>query len=536
MDKILDGMKSRLEEMAKTAERLGLGSVTEKTGQAMDAATYYRKGFGEIVKLIHDQGDKDTGVRGALRRFAHELEAAIEKTGASDLMVEYLLIRRHEKDYILRHDDKYVKKAESAADKLSTILGGLETDQALKDSIRDMTQSYLGSFNNLARNISSIQKQYPVMRKGAHDIEEAVSHINKEIHEIVDSREHAAMERKEYTIWLLFIFCGAILFTGVLLSFFSVRSITKPLKKVIDGLDEGADQVASAASEVTDSSQSLAQGSSEQAAALEETTATVEEISARSRETASLTEGAEELMKENIKKSGKSLKSLMELTDKMDRIEADGDKIGQIIKTIDEIAFQTNLLALNAAVEAARAGEAGAGFAVVADEVRNLAIRATDAAKNTQELLDGTIKRVSESAQSIKAMNNDFEGIIESASVMGEKTAAITEASRNQSAGIEQITKAMGEMDQVTQRNAAGAEESASAAEELNAQAEQLKEFVRSLTALIRKGERGVGTGSGSARTVRDAPALKGGERSPAAPGRREITPEQMIPLDDDDF
>ena len=118
--------------------------------------------------------------------------------------------------------------------------------------------------------------------------------------------------------------------------------------------------------------------------------------------------------------SNKNL-SLLLLTGKMSQIEQDSDQIRQIIKTIDEIAFQTNLLALNAAVEAARAGEVGAGFAVVADEVRSLAIRATEAAQNTQDLLNFTIKRVGESAMAIKEVNMDFEGVIESATIMGEK-------------------------------------------------------------------------------------------------------------------
>ena len=115
-----------------------------------------------------------------------------------------------------------------------------------------------------------------------------------------------------------------------------------------------------------------------------------------------------------------------DLARNMGQIEADSDKTGKIIKTIDEIAFQTNLLALNAAVEAARAGEAGAGFAVVAEEVRNLAMRAAEAAKSTQTLLEGTIKQVKISAAAVRAMSEDFEGIVESATVMGEKTAAIT--------------------------------------------------------------------------------------------------------------
>jgi len=190
-------------------------------------------------------------------------------------------------------------------------------------------------------------------------------------------------------------------------------------------------------------------------------------------------------MNQNIETSAQSLRSLVKLTRGMSQIEADSDRIVQIIKSIDEIAFQTNLLALNAAVEAARAGEAGTGFAVVAGEVRNLAMRAKEAARNTQELLDTTIERIRQSAVAIKTINTDFGGIIESATVMGEKTAAISRAAEEQSGGIVEISKAGKRMDEVTHQVASSAEESTAAAEELHAQAETLKEYANDLAVLV---------------------------------------------------
>jgi hypothetical protein len=191
------------------------------------------------------------------------------------------------------------------------------------------------------------------------------------------------------------------------------------------------------------------------------------------------------MMNENIEKSAKSLKSLVDLTREMGRIEADSDKIAGIINTIDGIAFQTNLLALNAAVEAARAGDSGAGFAVVADEVRNLAMRAAEAAGNTKELLDGTLKRVSDATGAIKSINEDFEGIIETATVMGQKSADLTTASLEQANGLEQISSAVQEIDTVTQQVASGAEESAASSQELASQAETLQLIVTDLTRMV---------------------------------------------------
>jgi methyl-accepting chemotaxis protein len=307
--------------------------------------------------------------------------------------------------------------------------------------------------------------------------------------EFLESSRYIEKMNKKSQRFLLWVMIGA-LFAALIIWFLVARSITVPIIQVLKGIKEGAKDVAEASGQVSAFSQSLAEGASEQAATVEETSATLEEMTGSSRNMSEITKGAEALMFENIRKSAQTLKEQMALTVMMSQIEEDSDQIGQIIKTIDEIAFQTNLLALNAAVEAARAGEAGSGFAVVADEVRSLAIRAKEAARNTQDLLDLTIQRVGESTKSIKAMNKDFEGIIESATVMGEKTSKITLASKEQSDAIEQINKATEEINSVTQTVAADAEESASASEELSAQAETMNGYVVRLAAVL--GEKSV--------------------------------------------
>ncbi len=327
--------------------------------------------------------------------------------------------------------------------------------------------------------------------------------------------------------------------------FFSIRRyLIRPVSRVVYGLNQAAHQVSLTAGQVSSASQSLSESASEQAASVEESSASLEEMSAMSRETSELTRGAESLMNENIEKSARSLKSLIELTNQMSKIEADSGQMSQIIKTIDEIAFQTNLLALNAAIEAARAGESGAGFAVVSDEVRNLALRSTTAAKNTQQLIDSTMRRVSHAARSIKEINNDFEGIIESATTMGEKTAAITQSSKEQSKGIDQISLSSSEIDKITQNVAASAQESAAVSEELAAQAEQMKSFAEELAVMIGKKKYiqieeepdGIDRPPEKLCSPNVSAGTREKEKKPADIRKKEVKPEELIPLDDDDF
>ena len=285
--------------------------------------------------------------------------------------------------------------------------------------------------------------------------------------------------------WSVAILCILLLAGIVIPMAFILRKITIPINIITSGMSEGAIQVAAASSQVASSSQSMAEGASEQAASLEETSSSMEEMSSMTRKNSENASHADNLMKEANKVVVTANDSMEQLIESMDDISKASEKTSKIIKTIDEIAFQTNLLALNAAVEAARAGEAGAGFAVVADEVRNLAMRAADAAKNTAELIEGTVKKVEYGTELVATTNEAFSHVAESTGKVGALVAEISEASKEQTNGIEQVNLAITEMDKVVQQNAANAEESASSSEEMNAQAEQLKDYVGSLVILV---------------------------------------------------
>jgi methyl-accepting chemotaxis protein len=274
----------------------------------------------------------------------------------------------------------------------------------------------------------------------------------------------------------------------LVLAFFVIRSINGQLNRSIVGLSDSAEQVEGASAEVASASQQLAEGASEQASSLEETSASIEQMSTMTRQNAENANQANILMAETKQVVDYANGSMKELTESMQVITASSEDTAKIIKTIDEIAFQTNLLALNAAVEAARAGEAGAGFAVVADEVRNLAIRASEAAKNTDNLIAESIKRIQNGSEIVTRTNEAFGKVIAGSKKAGDLVGHIASASNEQAVGIEQINKAVSEMDKVVQQNASNAEESAAASEEMNAQALQMKQFIGDLAAVIRGG------------------------------------------------
>jgi uncharacterized phage infection (PIP) family protein YhgE len=356
-----------------------------------------------------------------------------------------------------------------------------------------------------------------------------------------------------------FIVVGTILGMGVIFigGFFVSRSITRPIERVIIGVTDGTDQVVSASAQVSSASQSLAEGASEQAAGLQETSSSLEEMSSMTKQNADNAHQAKIMVEEGQKTVENVDRHMGQMAEAIAEITKSSEETGKIIKSIDEIAFQTNLLALNAAVEAARAGEAGAGFAVVADEVRNLAMRAAEAAKNTSNLIENTIKSVKSGNELTLATQEAFKKNIEIASRIGRLIDEIASASQEQAQGIGQVNKAVAEMDKVTQQNAANAEESASAAEEMNAQAEQMKGYVKELVVLISGGKNGNGAGLvgalpkskwGSGEVPLINPGLGNeGQKGPShsikksremkgSVLRKKVRPDQVIPLEEGKF
>jgi methyl-accepting chemotaxis protein len=203
------------------------------------------------------------------------------------------------------------------------------------------------------------------------------------------------------------------------------------------------------------------------------------------RKNADDSKAAADLMVETSRVVEEANRTLVHMEASMQDINASSDKVGKIIKVIDEIAFQTNILALNAAVEAARAGEAGMGFAVVADEVRTLAQRSAQAAKDTAALIEESIGKSSEGRTNLEQVSKAIRAITERATKAKNLVDDVHVGSNEQARGIDQISTAINQMESVTQTSAASAEEAASAAEELSAQAAALTQVVQDLEQLV---------------------------------------------------
>lgn len=362
--------------------------------------------------------------------------------------------------------------------------------------------------------------------------------INSELADSqVETANQLAAFLKVLTLAAMIIGVLAALILGILIS----RSINSALRRIIEGLSSSSDQLVSAAGQVSSASQSLAEGASEQASGIEETSSSLEEMSSMTKQNADNSGQARAMMAEAGEIVSKGNDHMNEMAEAITDIIKSSEETGKIIKTIDEIAFQTNLLALNAAVEAARAGEAGAGFAVVAEEVRNLAMRSAEAAKNTSNLIENTIKAVKKGSDLTGLTQQSYNDNVEIAGKVAELVNEIAAASGEQSQGIDQINKAVAEMDKVTQQNAANAEESASAAEEMNAQAEEMKIMVQELVRMVgsRSGSNGSRTEyADEARMTRSAQVDRRTPTLPMPEGSRakSTNPKKVIPLDDNEF
>jgi methyl-accepting chemotaxis protein len=254
----------------------------------------------------------------------------------------------------------------------------------------------------------------------------------------------------------------------------SLKAMNDSLLRVVGEVRGGTDTIATASAEIASGNLDLSSRTEGQASSLEETASAMEELTSTVKQNADNARQANQLAQSASSTASDGGKVVGEVIATMESISASSRKIVDIISVIDGIAFQTNILALNAAVEAARAGEQGRGFAVVASEVRNLAQRSAAAAKEIKSLIDDSVVQVDSGTALVQQAGSTMADVVASVRRVSDVVAEISAASSEQSTGIEEVNKAIVQMDEVTQQNAALVEQAAAAASALQEQAANL--------------------------------------------------------------
>ncbi len=392
--------------------------------------------------------------------------------------------------------DEYPDKFQACAAELQKGMRGLhqlaesQETAALLERLDQQAAAVMDAHGEFRRAMGN-QQMDAALGIFAQKLQPQLEEIGRQASSLVDQQNRdlaaasaASAEKSVRAIWT----AGGLILIALAVGcgvFLLVRQASSSLRRLAARMSENAEEVANAASQVSGAGHSLAQGASEQAASLEETSASTDEIASITRKNADNALQVAGLTQQSEQGAGEVNQTLDRMVEKMKEIGASSNKIARIIKVIDEIAFQTNILALNAAVEAARAGEAGLGFAVVADEVRNLAQRCAQAARDTAGLIEESIETSRDGNTRLDQMAGAVRAMTGNSVLVKSLVDEVNLGSQEQARGMDQIARAVLQMQTVTQKNAAAAQQSASAGTELNAHADALRALVLEMRDMV---------------------------------------------------
>ncbi|NJM11674.1 MAG: hypothetical protein HC889_07135 [Synechococcaceae cyanobacterium SM1_2_3] len=484
----------------------------------------YKSGFERLAQLKQDYGlNAESGQLGKLHQAASDMEEVLKEYGASvaELMTSMLLMRRNEKDYIAYRDEDNLGRMASERSRFELFMDGGALLQSDKDSITPRLNDYHDAFAKLVEIIQKVDVEDAALNQTVRDLEPVLAALQSNKDRLLAEGETRVQAQR---IQISQVFISVIVAVGLLVSIIlllTIRTVLRPLggepvviaalvKQVADGdlslqlthtgkeqgiyaavrdmteqwreivaqVRETILQVNASAQHTVQESVELSRRTEAQASALEETASSMEQLTSTVTNSADNAAQAEKLANTARMRAEQGGTVLQEATAAMGAIHASSERIGAIIGVIDEIAFQTNLLALNAAVEAARAGEQGRGFAVVAAEVRKLSQRSADAAREIKNLIADSVAQVTSGSHLVKKSGQALQEIIGETRKVTDIVAEIAAATREQACGIDQVNQAIQQLDQVTQQNAALAEDATTASQTMSEQASELQRLM----------------------------------------------------------
>lgn len=477
--KLLAGYDQAFQQIVATTQKLEAVVAGSLTPRGEEIA----KGLAQVLTDARGNGD----MNGAFK-VSNALKAYFECSSLANsfLLTSQLSYAESAKQSIRQVGESIARLQADQEElvKLDESLADPEKDKLLK-ALAAAAVAYTAALDEIivfkqARNdtISSLNRIAPEFTGALVRVKDSVTSFQAGL----EDRMRAEQRSSEIQVLACTAAGGLI---GIFAAWFVIRSITRPISGIANQLASESAQTHAAALKVAEVSTAMSDGASRQAASLEESSASLHEMASMTSRNSEGAQSAKTLAAEARSTADAGARDMAAMRTAMSAIQSSSSEISKIIKTIDEIAFQTNILALNAAVEAARAGEAGAGFAVVAEEVRSLAQRSAQAAKETAAKIADASAKSEQGAQISSQVAGSLDSIVHKIRQLDEMVGAIAQASHEQSEGIGQLNQAVAGMDQITQSNAALAQQSATSAEELQGQSAQVRAAVSELLRMV---------------------------------------------------
>lgn len=344
--------------------------------------------------------------------------------------------------YVMKYVVKPIIKITNSSSVLQYGQLDIQIDHKSEDEVGELAGTLTNSAAQISKYVSDVNRVMGEFSKGNFNVHPSVEYIG-DFHSIQES----------------------------------IESFTSTMSKTLNEIETAEHKISQNAEQLSNNSQSLAQGATEQASATEQLYATLDELYKSAQGNVGTAKEAKEHARLTGEQVAQSSEQMKQMTDAMSDVSSSSEQIGQIIQTIEDIAFQTNILALNAAIEAARAGDAGKGFAVVADEVRSLAAQSDEASKATKDLIDNCVNASNRGREIVNAVSETLNKTIEQVKHSNENITVIADAVNEEAESITQINVALGQIATVTQTNTASSEEAAAVSAELFTQAQLLQEL-----------------------------------------------------------